>query len=117
MNRDFPSGTGTSIYTRPPDWINYGCELKFPFYRGEEVDREEYIKSLRLNNDQYTESIRVENKFNRLIVFEGGVSHGVPSFWTDKDEPRLTLVFFVKKITVSESPTPCKRAGVSPITT
>ena len=117
LNKDFPSGTGTSIYTRPPDWINYGCELKFPFYRGEEVDREEYIRSLKLNNDQYTESIRVENKFNRLIVFEGGVSHGVPSFWTDRNEPRLTLVFFVKKMTVSESPTPCKRAGVSPLRT
>lgn len=115
LNKDFPPGTGTSIYMKKPhpDWNNFGCEIKFPFYRGEEVDREEYIKSLKLNNGQYTESIRVENKFNRLILFEGGVSHGVPSFWTDKNEPRLTLVFFAKKILVNGSQPPCKRAGVS----
>lgn len=113
LNRDFSSGTGTSIYAKKPDFIQQGCDLKFPFYRGEEVDTEEYIQELKKNNDQYIESIRVENKFNRLILFEGGVPHGVPTFWTDRNEPRLTLVFFAKKMSVTGSPTPCKRAGVS----
>ena len=115
LNKDFPPDTGTSIYTKipDPDYENFGVEIKFPFYRGEEVDREEYIKALKLNNGQYTESIKVENKFNRLIIFEGGVSHGVPSFWTDTGEPRLTIVFFAKKMIVVGSETPCMRAGVS----
>lgn len=113
LNKDFPPGTGTSIYAKNPDYEYIPQELKFPFYRGEDVDKEAYIQNLYSNNSQYTETIRVENKFNRLILFEGGVSHGVPSFWTNKNEPRLTLVFFVKGVNVIGSTTPGKRAGVS----
>lgn len=53
------------------------------------------------NNNQYNETIRVNNVFNRLVSFEGNVPHGANSYIEfDNNNPRLTLVGFVESIEV-----------------
>jgi hypothetical protein len=69
------------------------------FYSGGDVDEDEYSKSITEINSKFQESVRIDGKFNRLVLFEGGVYHGVPSFYCN-NEYRLTQVFFVYKIDV-----------------
>ena len=89
-------------------------KTKFLHYsESEDFNEEEYIEEKTRNNNKFVESIRVENVYNRLIIFEGGVYHGVPSFYSDDDEARLTQVFFVKKLTSSNSNYPIIRSRLS----
>jgi len=90
---------GTNIYTpkKDVDYLDLEQKEKFILYSGQKIDEEEYSKRLLDNNNKFDESIKVRGEFNRLILFEGGAFHGVPSFYTEK-EPRLTQVFFVKKL-------------------
>lgn len=100
LNKDFPPGTGTSIYK----FIGEGCpdsapiDQKFKFYKNEKIDEEEYLNQLKNNNENYVETVRVENVYNRMVLFEGGQYHGVPTFHTKIDEDRLTLVFFLHNL-------------------
>lgn len=92
--------TGTSIYTYRKKWhsensTDYnGNQVKLKKYRGTDLtdtDISDWDKS----RDQYFESIRVENIFNRCILFDGNNDHGVPYFGTKE---RLTQVFFVENL-------------------
>lgn len=111
LNKNFPPNTGTSIY-RPKDidCLEFSIEEKCKFYLGEDISEEEYLAALTKNNDQFVETIKVENIFNRLMVFEGEVFHGVPSFFSETEEDRLTLVFFVKKLEVRGDTSPIQRS-------
>ena len=42
-------------------------------------------------NDQYEETVRINNVYNRLVIFNNLTHHGVQTFGT---KPRLTLNFF-----------------------
>ena len=59
-------------------------------------------------NKNFEESIRFNNKFNRLITYTGKDFHKCNSFYSGKEE-RLTLVFFVSKI-LSNANTPLVRS-------
>ena len=77
-------------------------KTKFLHHLGSEnFNESEYEAEKKFNNNKFTESIRVENVYNRIIMFEGGVYHGVPSYYSDNNEPRLTQVFFVKNLNSS----------------
>ena len=60
-------------------------------------DLEDYKKLIIDTNKNFEESIRFNNKFNRLITYTGKDFHRCNSFYSGKEE-RLTLVFFIKKI-------------------
>ena len=94
--------TGTSIYTSKNKWWWYQNELdnnanklKFKKYGGQSLTDED-MSMWDQSRDQYIESVRVENIFNRCILFDGNEHHGVPYFGT---EERLTQVFFVENLT------------------
>lgn len=103
LNKNFPKNTGTNIYKIKNNVNDFDCsqDEKFVFYSGKEINEEDYENAIRKNNDQFEEIIRVENIYNRLVLFEGGQYHGVPSFYTDNLEDRLTLVFFVQDLNVN----------------
>ena len=48
--------------------------------------------------DNWKETVKVENVYNRLFAFNGRSWHGVKTFGSDE---RLTLVFFFKYLTIS----------------
>lgn len=103
LNPDPKPGWGTSIYKLKPGETD-DCQQKTKFLHygeSEDLDEEEHEKEMIFNSNKFVESVRVENVYNRLILFEGGEYHGVPSFYSDDDEPRLTQVFFVKKLITS----------------
>lgn len=55
------------------------------------------------NNSNFEESIRVNNKFNRLLAFDCGLPHRALNF-NNNDKERLTLVFFVEKLLSENTP-------------
>jgi len=103
LNPDPKPNWGTSIYTLKPNEID-DClqKTKFLHYSNSpDFNEIEHEKEKNFNNNKFVESIRVENVYNRIIIFEGGVYHGVPSYYSNDDEPRLTQVFFVKNLNSS----------------
>jgi hypothetical protein len=89
---------GTNIYDPiDPNHTHHPQPQKNIFYTGGDITEDEYSKGMVENNSKYKESIIINGKFNRLVLFEGNVSHGVPSFYCEGEE-RLTQVFFVYKI-------------------
>lgn len=93
--------TGTSIYNFKHKWYcnnkldNAANDIKFKKYGGDELTEDD-IFAWNDSRLQYFESVRVENVFNRCILFDGNNHHGVPFFGTKE---RLTQVFFVEDIT------------------
>ena len=95
---------GTNIYEPiDPNDTHYPQNEKDIFYSGGNITEEEYSKGIIENNSKFKESIRIDGKFNRLVIFEGGVWHGVPSFYCEKGE-RLTQVFFFHKMNALHTP-------------
>jgi hypothetical protein len=98
-----PLDAGTSIHKKNS---NFNHELyeqlnndKFNFYRGQEEDKREIINSM------FTETVRVNNVFNRLLVYEADQFHGGNNFFGTTDfDSRLTQVFFISNIESSSYP-------------
>lgn len=98
------NSVGTNIYDPiDPNDTKYDQYQRDIFYSGGEITEEEYANGIIENNSKFKESIRIDGKFNRMVLFEGGVWHGVPSFYC-QDEERLTQVFFFHKLNPIEDP-------------
>tara|TARA_Y100000015_G_scaffold42293_1_gene49586 strand:+ start:103 stop:747 length:645 start_codon:yes stop_codon:yes gene_type:complete len=89
---------GTSIY----DYNNL-CpdhkkgDDKIELYLNKDFKKEKKI--VEKYNSNFTETIRFNSKFNRMICFDSYAHHGVPSYVDEGiDEDRLTLVCFYKGI-------------------
>ena len=98
------SNSGTSIYYPKVQGVETTSQdEKHIFYSGKEIDEEVYANAVTENNNNFYETIKVSGEFNRLILFEEGLHHGVPSFYSE-NEDRLTQVFFVYEINDVEAP-------------
>jgi len=103
LNPDDCFYSGTSIYKLKSGEVD-NCQQKTKYLHythSKEFDENEYKIEKEYNNGKYVETIRIENVYNRLVIFEGGVHHGVPTFYSENDEPRLTQVFFVNNLSTS----------------
>jgi len=109
LNRDINSGCGTSLYS--PKHIHYNPDLnldkKKQAYKGI-IGIDESVSYCLENNRQYDETVRVNNKFNRLITFDASEHHGANLSGIDDGKERLTLVFFVHSVS-SENKFPLER--------
>ncbi len=96
---------GTSIFKLvDPEKLDQ-TPAKVEFYKnGVDLNYNQQIVSHR---NAYVETIRFNNVYNRLIAFDANCAHGVNSYYSNS-EPRLTQVFFVKKID-SKTPSPVAR--------
>lgn len=96
------NSVGTNIYEPIDPNDTYYCQKERDiFYLGKEISEEEYASAIVENNSKFKPSVQIDGKFNRLVLFEGGVWHGVPSFYCN-NEDRLTQVFFAYKISSGE---------------
>ncbi len=94
------NSSGTSIYYPKKEGDEVSSQdQKRLLFSGKSVDESQYEDAIDKNNSKFYETIRIEGEFNRLIIFEGGIHHAVPSFYTENDD-RLTQVFFVNEIDV-----------------
>lgn len=104
LNPNSDENTGTSVYQlKDGADRNLNQPQKHLLYGGKNVSEREYSDAISKNNDKFEETIRVENKFNRMILFEGNQYHGVPSLYSASGEPRLTQVFFCHKLDTSST--------------
>ena len=62
-----------------------------------EVVREEH-------NSQFEEIINISNVYNRLVLFDSHLHHKSQSFFSQDDDACLTLIFFIKKLLVNNTP-------------
>lgn len=97
---------GTSVYREKKDVIqnvhNYE-NLKQDYYLGKKSikDVEEYKKE---HNSQFEETIRISNVYNRLVCFDSHLHHAAQDFFGEDQDSRLTLVFFVHQLLVTDTP-------------
>ena len=61
-------------------------------YKNLHVDDMEYEQAFDSMQEQYTETVTIENVYNRLVVFNNKTHHGVKTY--GKNLQRLTLNFF-----------------------
>jgi hypothetical protein len=103
LNNDLPSGFGTSVYDKATQAVDPSyIKKRVDKWKTETIDNE-HSYNREKNNSQYKESIRVENKYNRMISFDGHLSHkgnGIEGNYP----PRLTIVHLIDRVYVSESP-------------
>ena len=98
LNPNPQENTGTNIYNIIDKTIPINQSEKFKLYKAEEpVNEFEYTCQILDNNSNFEETINIKNVYNRMMLFEGGVWHGVPSLYSSS-EPRLTQVFFVERV-------------------
>jgi len=96
LNKNPDVDTGTSVY-KPKTGYNYlsnnQTDVKEKLYNNQDFDMDEYIKQYNVYHDRFVETIKIDNVYNRLVLFGGDVYHGVRTFGT---EERLTISFFCK---------------------
>jgi hypothetical protein len=122
LNPNAPLDTGTSMYRiKNPDTFNLEnihrdeyhkkkvefYKMKDPIYCDTITEEEHnlYNDAVCKNNDLFEETIRVNNVYNRMTIYDSSNWHRPVSYYMDSDEPRLTQVFFVNKLTASNTPT------------
>ncbi len=104
LNNNPNPDAGTSLYelidlTKGEDLDNNVLKMseKIKFYRDENVSKIDFINQLTEYNNNFQETVRIQNVYNRCITY-GGVYHRANTFNMDNEEPRLTLVTFIKGI-------------------
>lgn len=88
---------GTSIYKYISKDEHYSTDIKGALYKdGQKLP--EFDEEFTKYNSQFEETVSVDYRFNRCMMFDSNQFHGVNNFHTDTDEQRLTLVFFCKVV-------------------
>jgi len=91
---------GTSLY-QVKDPVNFNSKKNVD-KKHESFKDSKKVKSFNKfkleHNDQYTETLRVGNLYNRLFVFNGFDTHAATSFCSLESEPRLTLIGFIHSV-------------------
>ena len=91
-NPDFDSGT--SVYKSKDGYdlqTNESMEIKINHYGGGEVSQYEYDNGYDCVRNQYNETLRIPNVYNRLVLIPGDQWHCMT---TTGDKERHTLTFF-----------------------
>ena len=100
--------TGTSIY-RPKKGYFEPLEgemyAKFGLYGNEDYfDDDKYAEKHDVFHQHFEETVRVNNVYNRLLLFGSDTFHGVRTLASKTKEDRLTIPFFCTTVTNCPSP-------------
>ena len=94
------TAAGTSIYRRKNITVPLNPQYevaKRTAYLSGHMTHSDYTHARTETNRQYEETVKVNNLYNRLLIFDSKLYHGVPAFETG-GESRLTLTLFFKNI-------------------
>ena len=97
--------TGTSIFRAKDGFFfqeSAHTLIKEKFYQGQDISDDVYEEAYKAVHEKYEESIKVNNVYNRMILFDGNTQHAAQTFGSKTD--RLTLNFFLKNITGPQQP-------------
>lgn len=100
LNENSNLSSGTSIYRNKK--INLVAStkhnnIKCDFYKSK-CDVETAQNYRNLNNQQFEETIKISNVYNRLLAFDSQEWHGAQSLDANNNEERLTLIGFFNKL-------------------
>ena len=105
-----PNG-GTSLMRVKSEYknkiLNKNMPIKHLYYTGNQISDEDVTAALKRNNDKFYETVRFQNIYNRLIIYDAQEYHRANNFDVG-DSDRLTLVFFIGGIN-SDTPLPKER--------
>ena len=112
LNENQQLDSGTSLFTpKKLGALPIHDNEKHNFYKRESnITEDEYIKKLQENNNLFTETITISNVYNRMICYDANNYHKANGFTSETGEPRLTQVFFVRKVVSDWFPIPSMRA-------
>ena len=99
LDKNPDKDAGTSIYKSNDGYdviTDESIKIKEDHYAGKEIDDEEFNKGYDVIENQYEETLRIPNLYNRLVLIPGDQPH---SMTTIGDKERNTLVFFCHSIT------------------
>ena len=113
LDKNPDKDAGTSIYK-----LKYGYGLqteqsrlvKENHFAGKQIDDEKFNRGYDIIENQYEETLRIPNLYNRLVLIPGDQPH---SMTTIGDKERNTLVFFCRS--VGGVFTPEYKSHISPI--
>jgi hypothetical protein len=97
--------TGTSIFTGEftETELPSDAEARSKFHFTGEISPD-FVKGFERNQQFFEnkETIRIGNKFNRLIAYDSKMWHRPNSYTTTIGEPRLSLLFFISRFNFLE---------------
>lgn len=76
---------------------------KTAFYKNL-VTKESVELSRQRNNNEFTDSVIISAKYNRMVTFDSHIVHSALDYHGEADEERLTLIFFVSDVTTANTP-------------
>jgi hypothetical protein len=90
-----PVEAGTTIYRKISEPNPAGYVLRNQFYTGQEIDMDAYRKARDEHNSHFEKTLEIGNVFNRLVMYNVNDFHKESKFFgTNKEDSRLTLIFF-----------------------
>lgn len=92
---DFSSGTSLFNKITPTDFATNDFISRQEFNLKKEVSQE-YIQDLKNNWNNFDETIKVGNQFNRLVAYDAMIYHRPNTYVTKSGLPRVALVFFIQ---------------------
>lgn len=111
LNETSNLDAGTSFYrlkkTNTKEKLDY--TFRDIFYSNEEIDYDEYTKSLKKHDSKFEKTLEVKNVFNRMIMYQSDIFHKESNFYANDFEPRLTQVFFINHLTCEKESVPLYR--------
>jgi hypothetical protein len=106
LNKDTNLAGGTSIMRKKENILS--LDLSFNKFKEESYLKKRTIQEVEeyreKHNNQFEETINISNVYNRLVLFDSHLYHKAQSFFGEDDDARLTLVFFISKLLVNNSP-------------
>lgn len=106
LNPDSDLKGGTSIFREKKSLIKFEdnyLDVKKNSNLGK-VSLDDTSKFRNEHNDQFEETIRISNVFNRLLCFDSHLHHAALDFFGDQESSRLTMIFFFEDLFSSKSP-------------
>ena len=94
MDKNPDKDAGTGIYKSKYGYdvqTRESMDCKEKLFSGEQIDDIEYYNAYDIVHDQYEETLRIPNVYNRLVLIPGDQPHAMT---TIGDKERNTIVFF-----------------------
>lgn len=98
----FDHGTSIFIKKSEEDFSQLDFTSRLNFNLKNDVTPE-YINELKDNWSNFTETIRVGNKYNRMVAYDAKSYHRPNRYNTASGEPRRSLLFFIQGFGYTES--------------
>lgn len=98
----FDHGTSIFIKKSEEDFSQLDFTSRLNFNLKNDVTPE-YINELKDNWSNFTETIRVGNKYNRMVAYDAKSYHRPNRYNTASGEPRRSLLFFIQGFGYKES--------------